>query len=187
MSSQKSGFDLASELVKEKYEQDEEIKDDQAKSEGDLQSDEDALAGQLSARSSGAESNASSALAQVSNVHTTAGGDGLSFVPGMPNIFDMIDVIKMGREEALYAKLTGQTLATESSIDDSRSMRDDESESEEKSENSYEGPDHNMQKFLNDIEIEEMDDLPPSLKPISGIFEVIRHMEALKEGLKPLD
>lgn len=32
----------------------------------------------------------------LTNVHTTAGGDGLSFTPGVPTIFDWVENLKKG-------------------------------------------------------------------------------------------
>ena len=47
----------------------------------------------------------------LTNVHTTAGGDGLSFTPGVPTIFDWVDQLKKGvdlmDEEHLRRRMQG--------------------------------------------------------------------------------
>ena len=91
------------------------------------------------------------------NLFTTSGGDGLSFITGTPNIFDMIDTIKYGTSR--FSITSSQETIT-----------DDEPES--------------PVPLLNDMEL-TLEELPESIRPISAIVEIVQHLDTLKETLRP--
>ena len=95
---------------------------------------------------------------------TTAGGDGLSFMIGQPNVFEIIEALKDGKD-----LLEGPS---ETNLDE----EDQQMESlatEETTEEDQEEDTPVASKPYNDFDLMSMEELPSELSPISTIIEIV--------------
>ena len=101
---------------------------------------------------------------------TTAGGDGLSFMVGQPNIFEVIEALKDGRD-----LLEGPTEEGKQSESGATEETDQEEEEEEVA----------QKKPFNDIDFTSLEELPDELAPIHTLIELVQHLEHVKQTWRP--
>lgn len=106
---------------------------------------------------------------------TTAGGDGLSFMAGQPNIFDIIQALKEGRD-LLEGPKEDDHQEEGNSSDVTRTEDTEEHEEEDTS--------HQAVPF-NDYELLSLEELPQELKPISNLIEMVHYLEKMKLEWRP--
>ena len=102
---------------------------------------------------------------------TTAGGDGLSFMIGQPNIFELIEALKDGTD--LLAKKNQDEAQTSESLATEETEEDQEEEAPQPS------------KPFTDFDLTSLEDLPAELAPIHTLIELVQHLEKIKETWRP--
>ena len=108
---------------------------------------------------------------------TTAGGDGLSFIVGQPNVFELIEALQEGRNLLEDAKDTKKQ-PTDENQDSIITTEDDLDEEEEETPPASKLP-------YNDYDLLSLEELPSELRPISGLIEMVQHMEQMKQMWRP--
>ena len=97
---------------------------------------------------------------------TTAGGDGLSFMIGQPNIFEIIEALKDGKD---LLEGPSETQVDEEEDQQMESLATEETTEDDQEEDTTPPP----SKPYNDFELMTLEELPDELSPISTIIEIV--------------
>ena len=108
----------------------------------------------------------------LASLMTTAGGDGLSFMLGQPNIFELVEALKEGRD-LLEPEGEGE-----------QSEDDQPSESLPTEETTEEDIEEEIKPYT-DFDLTSLEELPSGLAPVSTIIEIVQDLEKLKEWWRP--